>query len=86
MSGKIRGNLVPRVFFSYCHADEELRNQLEKQLAILKRQGVIETWHDRRVGAGEEFDSAISAELESSDMILLLVSADFLNSDYCYEI
>ena len=77
---------MPHVFFSYCHADEELRNQLEKQLAILKRQGVIETWHDRRIGAGEELDSAISAELESSDIILLLVSADFLNSDYCYEI
>jgi hypothetical protein len=77
---------VPRVFFSYCHADEELRNQLEKQLAILKRQGVIETWHDRCIGAGEELDSAISTELESCDIILLLVSADFLNSDYCYEI
>lgn len=77
---------MPRVFFSYCHADEELRNQLEKQLAILKRQGVIETWHDRRIGAGQELDSAISAELESSDIILLLVSADFLNSNYCYEI
>lgn len=77
---------MPRVFFSYCHADEELRNQLEKQLAILKRQGVIETWHDRCIGAGEELDSAISAELESCDIILLLVSADFLNSDYCYEV
>lgn len=77
---------MPRVFFSYCHADEDLRNQLEKQLAILKRQGVIETWHDRCVGAGDELDSAISAELESCDIILLLVSADFLNSNYCYEI
>lgn len=77
---------MSRVFFSYCHADEELRNQLEKQLAILKRQGVIETWHDRCIGAGEELDSAISAELESCNIILLLVSADFLNSDYCYDI
>lgn len=77
---------MPRVFFSYCHADEDLRNQLEKQLAILKRQGVIETWHDRCIGAGEELDGAIKAELESCDIILLLVSADFLNSNYCYDI
>lgn len=77
---------MARVFFSYCHADEELRNQLEKQLAILKRQGVIKTWHDRCIGAGEELDGAIKAELESCDIILLLVSADFLNSDYCYDI
>lgn len=77
---------MPRVFFSYCHADEELRNQLEKQLAILKRQGVIETWHDRCIGAGEELNGTIKAELESCEIILLLVSADFLNSDYCYDI
>lgn len=77
---------MPRVFFSYCHADEDLRNQLEKQLAILKRQGVIETWHDRCIGAGEELDGAIKAELESCAIVLLLVSADFLNSDYCYDI
>lgn len=81
-----KGVSVPRVFFSYCHVDEELRNQLEKQLAILKRQGVIETWHDRCLGAGEDLDGAIKTELESCDIILLLVSADFLNSDYCYDI
>jgi hypothetical protein len=38
---------MPSVFFSYSHADEALRDQLEKQLALLKRQGAIETWHDR---------------------------------------
>jgi hypothetical protein len=73
------------VFFSYSHVDEALRDQLEKQLALLKRQGVIETWHDRRIGAGEELDHAIDAHLETDDIILLLVSADFLASDYCYD-
>lgn len=75
----------PTVFFSYSHADEELRDQIEKQLAILKRQGVIETWHDRRIGAGEHIDHAISTQLENAQVILLLVSSDFLNSDYCYD-
>ncbi len=73
------------VFFSYSHADEGLRDQLEKQLSILKRQGIIETWHDRRIGAGEEIDAAISSNLLSSNIILLLVSPDFINSDYCYD-
>ena len=74
------------VFFSYSHADEELRDQLEKHLTMLKRQGVIETFHDRRIPAGNEIDSSISAELEQADVILLLVSPDFLASAYCYDI
>lgn len=77
---------MPSVFFSYSHADESLRDQLEKQLSMLKRQGVIETWHDRRIGAGEEIHGAIDARINTDDIILLLVSADFLASDYCYDI
>jgi hypothetical protein len=77
---------MPSVFFSYSHADERLRDQLEKQLSMLKRQGVIETWHDRRIGAGENIDSTIDERINSDDIILLLVSADFLDSDYCYDV
>jgi hypothetical protein len=73
------------VFFSYAHADEVLRDQLEKQLALLKRQGVVETWHDRRIGAGADFAQEIDAHVNSDDIILLLVSPDFLDSDYCYD-
>ena len=76
---------MPTVFFSYSHADEDLRDQLEKQLSTLKRQGVIETWHDRRIGAGNEIDRAISERIETDDIILLLVSPDFIASDYCYD-
>lgn len=77
---------MPSVFFSYSHADEALRDELEKQLSMLKRQGVIETWHDRRIGAGEEIDQAIDERLNQDDIILLLVSPDFLASNYCYDI
>lgn len=73
------------LFFSYSHKDEPLRDQLDAQLAILKRQGVIEAWHDRRIGAGEEFAGLIDSHINSDDIILLLVSPDFLASDYCYE-
>jgi len=74
------------VLFSYSHADEDLRDRLEKNLTMLKRQGVIDTFHDRRIAAGSEVDSSISAELERADVILLLVSTDFLASAYCYDI
>lgn len=77
---------MPSVFFSYSHADEDLRDQLEKQLSMLKRQGVIETWHDRRIGAGEDIHRSIDERINSDDIILLLVSPDFLASDYCYDI
>lgn len=78
--------MAASVFFSYSHVDEALRNQVETQLALLKRQGVIETWHDRRIGAGEEFAGAIEQHVETDDIVLLLVSADFIASDYCYDL
>lgn len=74
------------IFFSYSHKDEDLRNELEIHLASLKRQGVISTWHDRRIAAGEEFAGKISENLESANIILLLVSPYFIASDYCYEV
>ncbi|RMU71059.1 hypothetical protein ALP24_02316 [Pseudomonas syringae pv. aptata] len=77
---------LPNVFFSYCHADEGLRDQLEKQLSMLKRQGVIETWHDRRINAGQEIDAAIDEHINTDEIILLLVSPDFIASDYCYNV
>ena len=74
------------VFLSYSHQDEDLRNELEKHLSILKRQGVIEVWSDHRIGPGEDIGGQIDQHLESADVILLLVSSDFLDSDYCYDV
>ena len=74
------------VFFSYAHEDERLRDQLEKHLSILKRQGVISGWHDRSIGAGREWAGEISEHLESAQVILLLVSSSFLASDYCHDV
>jgi len=72
------------VFFSYSHADEALRDRLEKSLVMLKRQGLIESFHDRRIPPGNLLDDSIDTALEQADLILLLVSPDFLASDYCY--
>jgi hypothetical protein len=77
---------MAEVFFSYSHKDEIFRDRLETHLAMLKREGTVETWHDRRIAAGDEFAGVIDERIEAADLILLLVSADFLNSNYCYDI
>lgn len=74
------------LFFSYSHKDETWRNEMEIHLSMLKREGILETWHDRRIVAGEEFAEAISKNIEAADIILLLVSPDFLASNYCYDV
>jgi hypothetical protein len=71
---------------SYSHKDESLRDELETHLSMLKRDGLISTWHDRKILAGDEFESEIDENLEDSDLILLLVSPYFIASDYCYDI
>lgn len=75
-----------KLFFSYSHRDEDLRNELETHLSALKRQGIIESWHDRRIGAGTELKNEISSHLESAQIILLLISPYFIASDYCYDV
>jgi hypothetical protein len=72
------------VFISYTHRDEKLKDELDKHLASLKRSKAIKTWNDRKLEAGGSFDSEISRQLETSDIVLLLISPDFLTSDYCY--
>lgn len=74
------------VFFSYAHEDENLRTELVKHLTILKRDGVIKAWSDREISAGTEWEGEIDTHLDTARVILLLISSDFLASDYCYDI
>jgi hypothetical protein len=74
------------LFISYSHRDEELRQQLDKHLASLKRQKVIEAWHDRKIEAGMDWAKQIDNNLNKADIILLLISPDFIFSNYCSEI
>jgi len=75
-----------RLFYSYSHKDETLRDELEEALTLLERQGLISEWHDRKIGAGEEWKGAIDQNLEEAQVILLLVSSSFLASDYCWDV
>jgi hypothetical protein len=63
-----------------------MRQELEKHLVLLQRQGIGVIWHDRKIDAGEPWHGLIDAHLKSADVILLLISPDFLASDYCYDI
>lgn len=73
------------LFYVYAHADETLREQLEHHLSLLQRQGLLLPWHDRQIEAGEDWEHAIDEQLENASIILLLISPDFLASDYCYD-
>jgi hypothetical protein len=71
-------------FVSYSHKDERYRQQLDISLALLRRDKLIPVWHDRKILPGQEWDREIDKNLENADMVLLLVSPDFLASDYAY--
>ncbi|MEL7354435.1 MAG: NACHT domain-containing protein [Cyanobacteria bacterium J06560_5] len=72
------------VFLSYSHNDLEMLTELNKHLAGLRRTNKIKTWDDSVIGAGDEWESAIQEQLNTADIIILLISADFIASDYCY--
>lgn len=75
-----------KIFISYSHKDERFREQLEKRLSMLKRQGSISSWTDRKIIAGQEWKGEIDKNLEEASLILLLISSDFLDSKYCYKV
>ncbi len=75
-----------KIFYCYAHEDRALRDELERHLSPLKRLGRITEWYDRDIQAGVEWEREIAAQLDSADIVLLLVSSDFMYSDYCYSL
>lgn len=73
-----------KIFFCYAHEDEALLNKLKTHLRPLQRQGLIDFWNDRDISAGAEWEKEIDKHLNTAEIILLLVSPDFIDSDYCY--
>ncbi len=74
------------IFFSYSHKDEDLRDELATHLSILERNGIISGWHDRLIEAGEEWENHIDERMNSARVVLLLVSSDFIASNYCWNV
>ncbi len=75
-----------KVFISYSHIDQEYMNRLDKHLSILKRQNELESWDDRCIDPGENWKDKIHDAVFSTHVFLLLISADFLASDYCNDV
>ena len=72
------------VFISYAHVDDALRAGLRTHLSTLEREGLVQAWDDREILGGDAWADEIDARLNRADVILLLVTADFINSQYCY--
>jgi hypothetical protein len=75
-----------KVFFSYSHRDDEFREELITHMAALQREGLVETWNDRQISGGKKWKGCIDDNLKTADIVLLLVSADFIRSRYCWDI
>jgi hypothetical protein len=74
------------IFFSYAHEDEDLMDDVRRQLIVHERLGFIEKWHDRLIPAGDEWKTQIDERIRRAQIIVLFVSPHFLGSRYCYEI
>lgn len=74
------------IFFSYAHEDEDLMNDVRRQLIVYERNGRILKWYDRQIMAGADWRQQIDWRLETAEIILLFVSPHFIESKYCYEV
>jgi hypothetical protein len=79
---------MPSINIFYCYAQEDraLRDELDKHLAIMKRQDQITGWYDQNISPGKQWEDEISSHLNTANIILLLISPDFMHSDYCYSV
>ena len=75
-----------RIFISYSHKDEKIKNDFVSHLSPLKRLNLVSEWHDRKIEPGDKWEQSISTNLSTADIIVLLISIDFINSNYCYDI
>jgi len=73
---------TPKIFISYSHRDEQVKDELVTQLTPLKERGVISMWDDRKIIASQRWDKEIAAQLETATVAILLISPDFLSSSY----
>jgi len=75
-----------KIFFCYAREDEPLLNKLKTHLRPLQRENLIEVWCNRDISAGIEWETEIKEHLNAAQIVLLLVSPDFMDSDYCYSV
>src|SRR6266704_2499936 len=76
--------MTVKMFCCYAHEDEPLLKKLKTHLRPLQRKGLIDVWYDRDISAGTDWEQQIKEQLNAAQIILLLISPDFMDSDYCY--
>jgi hypothetical protein len=86
MFGTIASEEPVSLFIAYSHTDDLYRSKLGKHLEALRRTCNVQPWHDRRIVPGQHWETEIVRHLEHDPIILPLISADFISSDYCYGI
>ena len=74
-----------KIFYSYAHEDQAYAEELIKHLSFLERKKKIKGWYDRKISLGSNWQEEINQNLDYAQIILMLLSPDFINSDYCYE-
>ena len=72
----------PTIFISYSHKDEAWKDRIMTHLGVLAQEGLLDTWDDRRIGAGEDWKNEIEVALKKASAAVILVSADFLTSKF----
>jgi hypothetical protein len=86
MPGQVLGGAPVEIFISYSHTDADLASLLDIHLAALRREGLVATWIDRQIGPGTQWRDAIDERLNRAAVVLILVSANFIASDYCWDV
>ncbi len=77
----------PRIelFYSYSHEDEEFKTEMEQTLALLKRDDVLNAWHDRKILPGQHLNEEIKKHMDRSDILVFFFSRAFFASEACVE-
>lgn len=73
-----------KIFYCYARKDKRFRDMLEKYLSTMKRSNWVSSWHDGMIEAGEDWERKIDEQIKAANVIFLLISPDFMASDYCY--
>ncbi len=80
----LSSNEQVKLFFSYAHEDREYLNEFKDYVKIFERNGLVEQWDDNELVVGEKWDSKIKDKIYSADIVIFLLSASSLASDYIY--
>ena len=86
MSSAAEPTKAIKVFFSYSHKDEKYKDDLLAHLSPLIRREFIDSWDDRKTSAGDEWETEVLHHIDEADIILCLLSANYIHSDYCFNV